>query len=171
MPELVACSVCGELHSLDEIELTFKRPDAIAALSAIDREQSCKEAEDLCAIWGEDDDSHRFFVRGVLPIKIAARSIPYNIGAWIEVSKEVFNRINELWDSDSQLHEPPFKGKLANEIPTRVGSLELKGHIQLTGPTTRPNFMSSDAESTLFADQQFGVTEHQVAEYTKSLAL
>ncbi|WP_061533012.1 DUF2199 domain-containing protein [Collimonas arenae] len=167
MLELVACSVCGELHSPDEIELAFKRPDAIAALSAIDREKFCKETEDLCAIWGKDDDSHRFFVRSLLPIKVVARSTPYNIGAWIEVSKEVFSRINELWDSDSQLHEPLYTGKLANEIPTRSGSLELNGHIQLTGPTTRPNFMISDTESTLFADQQLGVTEHQAAEYRK----
>jgi len=168
--DVLTCSVCGELHSEDEIELTFKRPDAIALLSENDRAQYCRETEDLCAIWGVGENSHRYFVRSLLPIKVVSRHLLYNIGAWVEVSKNDFDKIYELWDSVSQSAEPPFKGVLANEIPSRSNSLGLAGYIQLTGPTTRPHFMISDAEAALFADQKFGISEHQAAEYTKSLA-
>ncbi|WP_332852094.1 DUF2199 domain-containing protein [Duganella sp. S19_KUP01_CR8] len=170
MTDLTACSDCGELHALDELELVFKRPDAIAALSAAERQARCRENEDLCAIWGDSDDTHRYFVRGLLPLKVIARPLDYCVGVWMEVSRAVFDRIYELWDSESQLDEPPLEGRLANEIPTRPGTLGLHGQIQLTGPTTRPDFMVSDTASPLFADQQHGVTEHQAAEFLKSIA-
>lgn len=170
MPEFEACFDCGELHLLDEIELTFRRPDAIVALSEEEREQSAKESEDICAIWGSDAEGHRYFIRGLLPLKVIARLEPYNIGVWIEVSELDFHKIYELWDAETQSIEPPFKGMLANEIPTKPESLGLRGYLQLTGPKTRPKFMLDVSKATLFIEQQNGISAHQAAGLTKLLS-
>ncbi|OEZ49437.1 DUF2199 domain-containing protein [Duganella sp. HH105] len=169
MSDPIACSECGELHTLDEVELVFRRPDAIVALSDAEREARCRESEDLCAIWGDSDDSHRYFVRGLLPLTVIGRPLDYRLGVWMEVRRDVFDRIYALWDSDTQLDEPPLDGLLANDVPTRPGSLGLHGKIHLTGPETRPEFMVADAAAALFADQRDGMSAHQAAAFVRSL--
>lgn len=166
MSDLVVCVDCGELHPRDEIELTFRRPDAIAALSESERDQCCREHGDLSAILGDGEGPVRLFVRAVLPVKVISSPLPYNFGVWIEVSKDSMDRIYDLWDADDQHAEPPFKGLLANGIPTRPGSLGLAGTLQLTGPAMRPCFTVSDTTAALYVDQQYGVTAHQIMEYT-----
>lgn len=59
------CSICGETHPIDELELAYRRPDAAAILTEDERAQRVRENADLCVIDGE-----RFFVRAVLPLAV-----------------------------------------------------------------------------------------------------
>ncbi|HEX8606556.1 MAG TPA: DUF2199 domain-containing protein, partial [Pseudoduganella sp.] len=128
------CSKCGKDHPLDEMELTFRRPDDVAKLSADDRARLVRENDDLCVL-----DGQRFFIRGLLPLPVESRELHYCIGLWVEVTQATFQRIYDLWDSDEQLNEQPFAAQLANEIPTAGGSLGLRAELRLTGPTIRPD--------------------------------
>lgn len=152
------------------MEFTFKRPDAIAALSAGERETSCKETDDLCAIWGDAEDSHRFYVRGLLPLPVVGRETPYNLGIWLEVSKKSFDRILELWEDVDQANEPPIDGRLANAVPFQLPTVGLAGLLHLTGPSTRPNFLVTDSLHAMYTEQVHGISLHQAHAYSSKVA-
>ncbi|MES2153426.1 MAG: DUF2199 domain-containing protein [Pseudomonadota bacterium] len=159
------CSKCGEEHPLEEMELTFRRPDDVAILSAEDRSRLVQENSDLCIIEGK-----RFFVRALLPLPVATREIPYCIGLWVEIAREAFDRIYDLWESDEQLNESPFSAYVANEIPTAIGSLGLEAELHLTGPSTRPNIWLKPSNHPLYIEQTRGVDVHRVSEYSALFA-
>lgn len=159
------CSKCGEEHSLEEMELTFRRPDDVARLSAEERARLVQENNDLCVIEGK-----RFFIRALLPLPVESRDIPYCIGLWVEVTQETFERVYELWDSDDQVREPPFAAQIANEIPTACGSLGLHAEIRLTGPTTRPDVFLQPSQHQLYIEQTRGIDDHRTFEYSALFA-
>jgi hypothetical protein len=159
------CSKCGEEHSLEEMELTFRRPDPVARLTAEERARLVQENNDLCVIEGK-----RFFIRALLPLPVESRDIPYCIGLWIEVTQAAFERVYELWNSGEQVHETPFAAQLANEIPTAAGSLGLHAEVRLTGPTTRPGVFLKPSQHQLYIEQDRGIDAHRAAEYSALFA-
>ena len=163
----VICSVCGKPHAREDIELTLRRPDAITALPKEVRSERCKESDDLCAYWGGNADSNRFFVRGVVPLPVDARDAPYRIGVWAEVDSKVFYRIIDLWQEASQSQEPPFPAVLANAIPMHQDTLGLRVQLQLTGRTSRPDIVVLDTAHKLYHEQTHGISEHRAYEYTR----
>ena len=112
------CAKCGKDHPLEEMELTFRRPDDAASLSPEERSEFLQENDDLCIIRGE-----RFFIRAVLPLPVDSRADPYRIGLWVEVAQSDFERVYELWESEEQLSEPPIPAIVANEISITPGTL------------------------------------------------
>ncbi|VXB17397.1 DUF2199 domain-containing protein [Massilia sp. 9I] len=159
------CSKCGEEHPLEEMELTFRRPDAAAKMTEDERARLVRENSDLCVIEGK-----RFFIRAVLPLPVEGRDIPYCIGLWVEVSQAAFDRIYDLWESDEQRHEPPMPAHLANEVPTAPGSLGLEAQLRLSGPTVRPEVFLKPGTHQLYLEQSQGVDVHRIAEYTALFA-
>ena len=154
------CSNCSEDHPDDELELTFKRPDASASMSREERQVHVQENADLTVI-----DGKRFFIRGVLPLPVPAKGSDYAIGLWVEVSRATFERVYDLWESDEQIDEPPFSAALANAIPSLPSTLGLVVTMTLTGPTRRPDFHLAAAEHPLYGEQTAGITPHRIHEY------
>ena len=159
------CAKCGVEHPLEEMELTFRRPDDAAKLSEEERLRLLRENSDLCII-GEE----RFFIRAVLPLPVESREDPYCIGLWVEVSQAAFDRIYDLWESEDQGLEPPFAVRIANEIPTAAGSLGLDAELRLSGPTVRPRVFLTPTSHQLYAEQARGIDVHRVAEFTALFA-
>lgn len=155
------CAKCGKEHSLEDMELTFRRPDEVAKLSVDDRTHLVRENDDLCVV-----DGKRFFVRALLPLRIEFREFPYCIGLWVEVDQAAFRRIYDLWDSNDQVLEPPFAAQIANDIPTVAGSLGLRAELRLTGPTTRPDVFLEPSQHRLYVEQTRGIDEHRASEYS-----
>lgn len=154
------CNECGKEHAADEIELTFKHPDPVIALSPESRAAEVQENSDLCIIKAE-----RFFVRAVLPLPVLQRDHPYNLGVWVELQQSDFERIYELWDDLDQSSEPPFAVSLANAIPTLGNTNGLKAQLRLTGPTTRPQVYLALDDHPLAREQNLGISTHRVSEY------
>jgi hypothetical protein len=161
----VICSKCGQDHPLEEMELTFRRPDDAAKLSPEDRARLLQENDDLCIIEGK-----RFFIRGVLPLSVESRELSYCIGLWVEVSQATFKRVYDLWESEDQLNEPPFAASIANEIPNSPGSFGHEAELHLAGPTARPNVFLKTSSHPLYAEQSNGIDVHRVSEYTALFA-
>lgn len=159
------CSKCGEEHPVEEMELTFRRPDASAELSAEDRAILVQENSDLCVVEGK-----RFFIRALLPLNVEGRDEPYCIGLWVEVNQAAFERVYDLWESEEQLSEPPFEARIANEVPTAVGSLGLEAELHLKGPASRPDVYIKPGSHQLYIEQSAGIDAHRVAEYTALFA-
>ncbi len=159
------CVECGHEHPLEELELTFLRPDVVAALQAVERETRVQENKDLCVL-----DGKRFFIRALLPLPVAERENPYNIGLWVEVSQQAFERVYELWDEENQTEEPAFQAKIANDIRIHPPACGLAASLSLTGPTTRPFVTLSPAEHPLVGEQSRGISAHRAAQYSSLFA-
>lgn len=155
------CRQCGQEHSIDEMELTFRRPDAVATMDADERERTVREDDDLCAI-----DARRFFVRAVLPLPVASRETPYRIGLWVEVDRAAFGRIIDLWSDPSQANEAPFPARIANDVPTLPSTIGLSAELQLTGPRTRPYVTLGPMSHPLAEEQVAGISLHRAHEYS-----
>lgn len=165
MTDEVECATCGKIHPLDQSELTFKLPDEVFELSQGEREQRCKTSADIVALDGE-----RFFLRGVLPLPVTGRPLPYSLGVWVEVSPEAFSRIYDRWDDEDQDQEPRLPGLLANAVPFHPSTIRLPVAVQLTGPKSRPEFYIDAVEHSLYGEQKQGIDEHRAIEYSDPVA-
>ena len=155
------CSICGDDHRLVELELTFKRPDVVASLSAEERSERCKESADLARL-----DHARWFVRGTIPFPVSGRKRKYRIGAWAEVDKNTLERILEHWEDEQQDSHPPLPARLANEVPGHRDSCGQRALLQLVGPETRPEILIPDTDTSLGAEQASGISEDQAVQYS-----
>lgn len=155
------CATCGKIHPRDELELSFKRPDAVVALSKVQRESEVQESDDLCRIRSE-----RFFIRAVLPLPVEGRDEPYRIGIWVEVKQAAYDRVLGLWTDPAQNREPPLEAKLANDIPSFSSTCGLPVRLQLTGPKTRPDVLVAESDHSLHREQCAGITAHRASEYS-----
>jgi len=165
MSSTVACTTCGRIHPIDQSELTFGLPDVVFAMSEEERSARCDVSQDIVAL-----DRERFFIRGLLPLEVVTRNRPYNLGVWVEVSPSIFRRIYELWNESAQDQEPRMPGHLANKVPFHLDSRNLAVGIQLTGPTSRPEFYLEAVEHSLYGEQSRGIDEHRAIEYSDPAA-
>ncbi|WP_373388266.1 DUF2199 domain-containing protein [Pseudomonas alcaligenes] len=158
---MLICECCGKDHPLEELELTFRRPDDVVSLSKKEREESVHENDDLCVI-----SDARFFIRALLPLPVKGRDLPYNIGIWVEADQSTFERVYDLWSDPEQGNESSFIVKIANNIPTLSSTVDLVGYLQLTGPTTRPTIQVKQQQHQLYDEQSNGITAHRAHEYS-----
>ncbi len=157
----VKCSTCGRIHLRDELELSFERPDAVAALPEGQRKSEVRESDDVCAIRSE-----QFFIRAVLPLPVHESKDPYRIGIWVEVERATFDRVLKLWDDSAQHEEPPFGATLANDIPSLQSTRGLPVRVQLTTSKTRPVVLVPECDHGLHQEQCVGITAHRASEYS-----
>lgn len=159
------CADCGQDHPLEELDLTFRRPDDVVRLSRKEREETVRENDDLCVLGG-----NRFFIRALLPLPVEGRDQVYNIGIWVEADQADFERVYELWSDPGQASEPPCGVKIANSIPSLSNTLGLAGALQLTGLTTRPTVLIQQSKHQLYSEQLSGITAHRAHEYSALFA-
>jgi hypothetical protein len=159
------CATCGIEHPIDDIELSFRRPDIVAVPSDAERQTRVQENAALSILEGR-----RFFVRAVLPLSVEIRPRTYNIGIWVEVGREAFERIYALWRDPNPSNEPPTAVTIANAIPTHPDTIALAASLRLTGPTTRPTVLLHCSEQALAMEQSNGITVHRAHEYSTLFA-
>lgn len=158
------CAVCGSGHDEETLELSYRRPDAVIAMGSHQRMMDVFENDDVCVI-----DDARYFLRATLPMPVNGRHEGYQIGVWVEVPHDVFQRVGDLWTDPGQAAEPPVTVTLANEIRHHPDSLGVPVLLQLTGPKTRPQVFVVDATYPLGIEQRRGITPHRAGEYSVGL--
>lgn len=161
MKDEIPCAQCGKIHLRNAMELSFKRPDAVVALSKEQRKAEVRESDDLCTIRAD-----HFFVRGVLPLTVDGWDTPYRIGVWVEVERATFDRIRDLWGAPDQHKEPAFSATLANDIPSFPSTVGMLVELQLIGPTSRPDVLVPGSDHPLHREQCQGITSHRANEYS-----
>ncbi len=159
--DLIECTCCGKFVPLAAIELAYRRPDEIAALSNEEQEVRCVHNDDVGILDGE-----RFFVRCTIPLPLRNSAQSYSIGAWAEISKRDFEKVEELWEEVEQAEEPTIEGVLANQIALTTGSFGCLVAIHLVGPKTRPLISIADEACSLYREQKDGIHAHRAIEYS-----
>jgi len=159
------CAQCGKEHPVSEMELTFRRPDVVAALDRRELEARVQENRNFCVMDGE-----RFFVRVLLPLPVQGHEQSYCIGLWAEVDRPAFDRIYDLWETPDRGDEPPMNARLANEVPFAEGSLGMNADLQMMGGDSRPCVYLRPSQNPLYGEQQSGISTHRAYEYTSYFA-
>ena len=160
------CAQCGSEHEL--LDPMFRRPDAYVALEAEQQEAHARADDDLCRI-DLPTEPAQMFVRCVLPVPVQDLPSGISWGLWVEVDEAAFARILERWNDDEQANEPPLPATIANAIPGYETS-GLTAHVQLTGPSTRPDIVLDTNTDNAFLQQcRAGVDHHQAYRWSHSM--
>jgi hypothetical protein len=114
---------------------------------------------DYCAI--EDRD---FFVRGIIHLPIIGVAETFRWGVWGSLSKESFNKLQELEDNSERTELPTMFSWLSSQIPEYPDTLSLKmyAHIQEAG--MRPHFSLELTDHPLSQEYHHGITPERVKE-------
>ena len=162
----VRCSVCGGMHDLSDVELSYDRPDAYYAVPPTERTTRIVATSGLAVIDHEAPGA-RYFVRAVIVIPI--RGDPtrdgFGWGTWAEVDAEEFGRVVAAGDKATRASEPPLVGSLANELPPFRQSLGLPARVRIQPPGRAPEMDIVDARHPLGAAQQQGVFHEDILEW------
>jgi hypothetical protein len=155
----IRCSTCHEMHDLSDMQVGYERPDAWYAVRPDQREERWEMNRDLAAL-----DDERFFIRGLVWIPVHGEE-PYAWGVWAAVDEEHFRGYEALFDRPHGEHQPPFPGRIANQLPGYPQTLGLAVTIRPASGTQRPAFVVDDAAHPLAAEQRDGVHVERVLEF------
>jgi hypothetical protein len=158
------CETCGREHVGLPMDVASAKPGDFLAIPAGERARRCNLTTDLCVI-----DKSRFFLRGVLYVRVVDAEAPFGWGLWAEVNEQSFKRYMALYSADGT-EERPFRGQLS--VEDRPGYEGLDGHtvmIQLRLATERPTFTLAPSEHLLYKEQHEGISMHRVHEILKRL--
>lgn len=159
--ELIKCPCCEKMVPANDVELVYRKPDAIASMNEDEIDDSCKYTDDYFVF----DDKY-FYLRCVIPLPVHDTGREYSIGAWAQVSEKGFQKVWDLWDEDDQSSEPPIKGLLANNIHLNGDNINSEVLVQLTGAKSRPVIRIKDENISLYNEQVCGITIHRASEYS-----
>jgi hypothetical protein len=157
------CSVCGEHHDELMLDIRMGLPEPVFALSDSERAERAEFGDDS-GIYREAGGAEHYYVRGLLEIPIRSLERYFGYGAWIEVDGESYDRLGELWDDELGREEPPFSGRLANELAPYDGTFGLPVMLQLREVDLLPVVELVDTDHRLRAEQQNGITEERAQE-------
>jgi len=163
------CSVCGEHHEELMLDIRMGLPEAVFELPDEEREQRAEIADDSGILRSPEGKEH-YYVRGLLEIPIPSLDRYFGYGAWIEVDAQSYDRLGELWNDERGQDEPPFAGKLANELAPYEGTVDLPVMIQLREVELLPTVELVETGHPLRADQRTGISEARAHELAATVA-
>jgi hypothetical protein len=163
------CSVCGEQHDEPMLDIRMGLPEAVFELSDEEREERAEIAEDS-GIFRSAAGREHYYVRGLLEIPIPSLERYFGYGAWIEVDAASYDRLGELWNDEQGREEPPFAGKLANELAPYEETVGLPVMIQLREVDLLPTVELVETDHPLRADQRAGISEARAHELASAVA-
>ena len=117
-----------------------------------EREQRVLLGEDLCDIDGE-----HYFVRAHLNLKILDSESQVGFTVWVHISGVDVQHMEEHWQDDERIHEPPYAGWLRSRLPDFADTRGLAVNLQHASPGVVPMAFVKPSDHPLFAAQQFGI--------------
>jgi hypothetical protein len=157
------CSVCGEHHDELMLDIRMGLPEPVFELPDDERDERAEIGGDS-GIYREPDGREHYYVRGLLEIPIPSLDGYFGYGTWIEVDGESYDRLGDLWHDEGGREEPPFAGRLANELAPYERTLGLPVMLQLRDVDLLPAVELVDTDHRLRAEQQNGITEERAQE-------
>lgn len=151
------------------LDIRMGLPEPIFELPDEEREERAEIAEDS-GIFRPAEGREHYYVRGLLEIPIPSLDRYFGYGAWIEVDAPSYDRLRELWNDERGREEPPFPGKLANELAPYEGTVDLPVMIQLREVALLPTVELVETDHPLRADQRAGISEARAHELASTVA-
>ena len=164
------CEVCGQSHTGDVRDIRMELPEPIFHLDEEERELRARVGDDSAVLTQPEGDD-RYFVRGLLELPIEGGDGYFGYGSWIEVSREDFATLGELWDDDEGWRSGPFPGTLANELAPWFATVGLPLKIRLRDVQLLPLVELEDANHELVRAQRRGISRHRAHELAATVAV
>lgn len=162
------CSVCGEHHDELMLDIRMALPEAVFELPDEERDQRAEIGDDSGVFRSRDGAVH-YYVRGLLEIPVPSLDRYFGYGAWIEVDGQSYDRLSELWNDEQGQDEPPFAGRLANELAPYGGTVGLPVMLQLREVELLPTVELVETDHPLRADQRTGISEARAHELSMAV--
>lgn len=153
------CSCCGQEYA--ELPLCFGTgyPDYYFAIPPDERESRVEMTESLCVIDGE-----HFFHRGRLTIPINDYDQDLIFNVWATVSKQNFEKRNDLWNNADRVNEPPYFGWMQTVVPTYGDTINITTQATENEVGLIPTITVTEEGHRLTEDQQNGINLEQAME-------
>lgn len=153
------CSCCGQEYA--ELPLCFGTgyPDYYFAIPPDERENRVEMEESLCVIDGE-----HFFHRGRLTIPINDHDQDLIFNVWATLSKQNFEKRNDLWNNANRVNEPPYFGWMQTVIPTYGDTINIATQATENEVGLIPAITVNEEGHRLTEDQQNGINFEQAME-------
>jgi hypothetical protein len=157
------CSVCGQRHAILPLSFRCKAPLAVSAIPDWQIESRVAITPEQCVI----DNTH-FYLRGRIVVPIRDCENPFVWGVWAQVSIKNFYCVDKRWQTRGRENEPPFEGRLANDLSLfgNPPGLPLEIYTQAVG--RRPHFLV-DSRYPLGREQRNGITLARAEEIAATL--
>jgi hypothetical protein len=163
------CSFCGEHHDEQMLDIRMQFPDPVFELSGEARASRADFGDDA-GVLDPGSSSPRFFVRGLLELPIRDLDDFFAYGAWVEIDEQSFTRIGDLWWDARGSDEPPFRGRLANELEPYSATAGLDCELQLRDVNRVPSITVRSVDHSLSSDQVSGITLQRVHELAATVS-
>ena len=163
------CSVCGEFHDELLLDIRMGLPEPVFELSEEERADRAEFGEDS-GIFRAPDGREHYYVRALLQIPVPALDRYFGYGTWVEVDGESFDRLGELWDDEAGIDEPPFSGRLANELAPYEETFGLPVMLKLREVDLLPTLELVETDHPLRGDQQRGISESRAQELSSTVS-
>lgn len=156
------CAHCGVAHPPSEMEPTFKRPDDYFYCTTPVYRKSWA-TQSFCIL-----NERRFFVRGVLPVRIVDQGTVFNIGVWAEVDDDTFIWARKHYRPRDFVRASLFWGRLANDMGRYLPGQSIGARVAIRfNRHTAPSFFLRMSGHPFEAEQRAGITSHRRAEIVK----
>jgi hypothetical protein len=155
------CSTCGEFHAGLAFSYGSPAPALWFEIPENERPKRALLSSDQCVI----DEKH-FFILGRLEIPVlGAQEKLFSWNVWVSLSKENFDRMSELWETDGRENEPPYFGWLSTALPSySETTLNLKTNVHTRPVGQRPFIELEPSHHQLAVEQISGIQEKRVQE-------
>lgn len=155
------CSTCGEQHPGPPRVWGADAPAFYYELSSRERAKA-HLSSDQCII--EAPAETLFFVRGRMEIPVADDQEPFAWLVWVSVSEAIFARMSELWEQEGREAEPPYPGKLCEQLPYSEPTLLLDVRVHTRPVGQRPFVELAPTDHPLAREQREGISQARVVE-------
>jgi hypothetical protein len=115
--------------------------------------------EDYCVI-----EDRGFFVRGLIHLPIIGAAETFRWGVWGSLSRESFEKLQEMGQDPRRVELPRMFSWLSNQIPEYPDTLNLKMYARIQEPGSRPHFLLEPTEHPLSREYHGGTTPERVKE-------
>jgi hypothetical protein len=153
------CQCCGKQYDTLPFAFALDVPDPWLAVPEGERRLRATLTSDRCII-----DRTEFCIRGRLEIPVIGRTDFFIWGIWVSVSKDGYDRVAELWNTEIREHETPIPGALCSDLPIYPRTTGLPCHLHLRNAGRRPSIKLEPADHPLAVEQRDGITLDRVKE-------
>jgi hypothetical protein len=143
-------------------------PEPVFVLDEDEREERARVGDDSAVL--RDPAGDRYFVRSLLELPIEGEEGYFGYGTWIEVTREDFDALGELWHDAECWRSTPFPGVLANELTPYEGTEGLPVAIRLREVSLLPLVELDESDHELVRAQRDGISPHRAHELAQTVA-
>lgn len=161
------CSTCGAFHSGLPFSYGSPAPAPYFDIPEAERESRTLLSSDQCII-----DNEHFFVLGRLEIAVPdGEESLFSWNVWVSLSKENFERMSQLWETEGRENEPPYFGWLSTKLPCYDDdTFLLKTNVHTRPVGERPYVELEPTDHPLAIEQRNGITVKRVQEIAECVS-